>query len=142
MTRKHSASSKSGQKARGARPPSQRSLRVAEEIRHALSDILAQHHLSDPDLAGKTVTVTGVKISPDLRNAEIFVLPLGGEGGDVLVKALNRAQGYFRGELARAVKLRLSPLLRFHRDESFAEARRIEELLLDPVVRRDLKKGG
>jgi ribosome-binding factor A len=115
---------------------------VAEEIRHALADIFTHHHLNDPDLVGKSVTVTGVRSSPDLRNATVFVLPLGGEGGQTLVKALNRAQGYFRGELARAVKLRLVPNLSFELDGSFDEASRIEKLLHDPAVRRDLEKGG
>lgn len=116
----------------------QRQLRIAEEIRHALSAIIAGNHLSDPDLAGRMVTVTLVKISPDLRNATIFITPFGGGEAEKLVRALNRAGGYFRGELAHAVEMRVSPQLRFKIDDSFEEAGRIEKLLHDPVVRADI----
>lgn len=118
----------------------QRQLRIAEEIRHALSAIISENHLSDPDLSGRMVTVTLVRISPDLRNATIFITPFGGGEAEKLVRALNRAAGYFRGELARAVEMRVSPQLRFKIDDSFEEAGRIEKLLHDPVVRADLAK--
>jgi ribosome-binding factor A len=109
-------------------------------MRHALSDILRDNHLADPDLSGKIITVTEVRISPDLRNATAFVLPLGGTETDKTVQALNRAAGYFRGELGRAVKMQFTPTLRFRADETFEEASRIEKLLHDPVVARDLHK--
>ncbi|MBL8708464.1 MAG: 30S ribosome-binding factor RbfA [Rhodospirillaceae bacterium] len=122
----------------------QRQLRIAEEIRHALAGIIAENHLSDPDLAGQMVTVTLVKISPDLRNATIFITPFGIQqepgNAEKLVRALNRAAGYFRGEIARQVEMRVSPQLRFKIDDSFEEASRIEALLHDPVVRADLAK--
>lgn len=122
----------------------QRQLRVGEELRHALTSILAEDRLSDPDLAGKMVTVTSVRISPDLRNATIFITPFGinQEPGaaEILVRALNRAAGYFRGEMARMVDMRVSPQLRFKIDDSFEEANRIEQLLHDPVVRADIAK--
>ncbi|WP_374654423.1 30S ribosome-binding factor RbfA [Dongia sp.] len=118
----------------------QRQLRIAEEIRHALSGIIADNSLSDPDLAGRMITVTVVKISPDLRNATIFIAPFGGGDAEAIVRALNRAAGYFRGEVAREVDMRVSPQLRFKIDDSFEEASRIEALLHDPVVRADLAK--
>ena len=109
-------------------------------MRHALSGILREHHLVDPDLAGKIITVTEVRVSPDLRNATAFVLPLGGTDTEKTVQALNRAGGYFRGELGRAVKMQFTPTVRFRADETFEEASRIEKLLHDPVVARDLQK--
>jgi ribosome-binding factor A len=130
MSRKKTVTAKAGQ----------RQLRVGEEIRHALAEIIADNSLSDPDLAGRMVTVTSVKISPDLRNATIFILPFGGGDAETVVRALNRAAGYFRGEIARAVDMRVSPQLRFKIDDSFDEASRIEELLHDPVVRSDVAK--
>lgn len=122
----------------------QRQLRVGEELRHALAGIIAEDRLSDPDLAGKMITVTAVKISPDLRNATIFITPFAlgqsEEEATKLVRGLNRAAGYFRGELARMVEMRVSPQLRFRIDESFETANRIEQLLHDPVVRADIEK--
>src|SRR5262245_11079314 len=129
-------------KKKSSAPAGQRQLRVGEEMRHALSEILREHHLDDPDLHDKIITVTEVRISPDLRNATAFVLPLGGTETKKTVDALNRAAGYFRGELGRAVKMQFTPTLRFRADETFEEASRIERLLHDPVVARDLKKSG
>ncbi len=127
-------------KKRSSAAPGQRQLRVGEEIRHALTDIIAQDNLDDPDLAGRMVTVTQVSISPDLRNATAFVTPFGGGEADKLVAALNRAHGYFRRELARMVKLQFSPQIRFRADESFEQVDRIERLLHDPVVARDIAR--
>jgi ribosome-binding factor A len=131
-------------KKKSSAPTGQRPLRVGEEIRHALSHILTfeADRLDDPDLYGKQVTVTEVRISPDLRNATAFVVPLGstvsGEDSAPLIKALNRAAGYFRGMLAREVRMQFSPTIRFKLDESFEEASRIEAALHDPAVARDL----
>ncbi|MGH6892972.1 MAG: 30S ribosome-binding factor RbfA [Dongiaceae bacterium] len=125
-------------KKKSSAPAGQRQLRVGEEMRHALSEILREHHLADPDLSGRIITVTEVRISPDLRNATAFVLPLGGTDTPKVVEALNRASGYFRGELGRAVKMQFTPTIRFRADETFEEASRIEKLLHDPVVARDL----
>ena len=133
-------------KKKSSAAPGQRSLRVGEEIRHALSHILTfeMDRLDDPDLYGKSVTVTEVRVSPDLRNATAFVVPLGATVEDYeagpLIKALNRAAGYFRGMLAREVRLQFSPTIRFKLDESFDEASRIEGLLHDPAVARDLQR--
>jgi ribosome-binding factor A len=134
-------------KKKSSTPTGQRPLRVGEEVRHALSHILTfeMDRLDDPDLYGKSVTVTEVRISSDLRNATAFVVPLGraiqDEDPAPLIKALNRAAGYFRGMLAREVRLQFSPTIRFKLDESFDEASRIEGLLHDPAVARDLERG-
>jgi ribosome-binding factor A len=133
-------------KKKSSTPTGQRPLRVGEEIRHALSHILTHEtdRLSDPDLYGKSVTVTEVRISPDLRNATVFVVPLGatveGYDGAPLIKALNRAAGYFRGLLAREVRMQFSPTIRFKLDATFDEASRIEAILHDPAVAQDLER--
>jgi len=114
---------------------------VGEEVRHALARVLARGELSDPALDGQSVTVTEVRVSPDLRNATAFVTPLGGGGAAAVVKALNRAGGYFRGQLAHEVDLRYAPSVRFSADRSFEEASRVEALLHDPAVARDLGAG-
>ena len=131
-------------KKKSSTPTGQRPLRVGEEIRHALSHILTYEmdRLDDPELYGKSVTVTEVRVSHDLRSATAFVVPLGttveGTESAPLIKALNRAAGYFRGLLAREVRLQFSPTIRFKLDESFDEASRIESLLRDPAVAGDL----
>ena len=119
-------------------PAGQRQLRVGEEMRHALAEILREHHLDDPDLHDKIITVTEVRVSPDLRNATAFVMPLGGTDTEKTVEALNRASGYFRGELAHAINMRYAPTIRFRADATFEEASRIERILHDPSVARDL----
>lgn len=129
------------QGARGGRAPSQRQLRVGEEIRHALAQMVTQTEFRDPDLAGQTITVTEVKVSPDLRNATVFVTPLMGEA-ETVVPALQRASAYMRGQLARAVKLRHTPSLKFEYDDSFDQAERIGSVLQQADVERDLTDGG
>jgi ribosome-binding factor A len=119
--------------------PSQRQLRVGEALRHALVDILARGELRDPALAGAQVTVTEVRISPDLRAATAFVLPFGGGDAEALARGLNHAAGYFRKALADAVELRVAPTIRFEPDRAFGEAERVEALLRSPGVARDLK---
>jgi len=114
---------------------------VGEELRHALVRILARGDLRDPDLTGAQVTVTGVDISPDLRNATAYVTPFGGGQAEVLAAALNRAAGYFRAQLAHDVKLRYVPGIHFEIDRSFDHASRIDRLLHDPRVARDLTGG-
>jgi ribosome-binding factor A len=107
-------------------------------MRHALAHLLASGEIHDPDLAGASLTVTEVRMSPDLRNANIFFTPLGGEGGPRILKALKRAQPFIRRRLAEAVRLRVAPQLWFELDTSFDAAGRIEAVLQDPQVRRDL----
>jgi ribosome-binding factor A len=123
---------------KGERRPSQRPLRVGEEMRHALVQLLASDEIRDPDLHGTIVTVTEVRMSPDLRNANIFFVPLGGERAPEILKAFKRATPFIRGRLAQAVQLRVAPQLWFELDKSFEAATRIETVLKDPLVRRDL----
>jgi ribosome-binding factor A len=118
--------------------PSQRQLRVGEELRHALVEILPRAHFRDPELQGVSLTVTEVRASPDLKHATAFVTPLGGRGAEVVVKALNRAAAYLRGEVARMVQLRHAPELVFAADRSFDQASRIDAALRRPDVQRDL----
>jgi ribosome-binding factor A len=120
------------------KPPSQRQLRAGEIIRHALMDIFTREPLADPDLQGKSITITEVRISPDLRAATAFAAPLGGEDMGKTIIALNRAAGFLRGRLAREIEMRVTPTVRFVADDSYDEARRIDQLLSSPRVRRDL----
>lgn len=118
--------------------PSQRQLRVGEELRHALAWILERGELHDPGLHGASVTVTEVSVSPDLRNATAFVMSLGGEAMDDIVAALNRARPFLRRRVAAQVRLRFVPDITFRADETFDQADRIAELLKDPQVVHDL----
>ena len=127
-----------GTSARRDKAPSHRQLRVGEELRHALSRILARGELRDPAFADLNLTVTEVRVSPDLRSATAFVVPLGGGGLEAAVVALNHAGGFFRSRLAQEVALRHAPRIAFAPDRSFDEARRIDEILERPRVRRDL----
>jgi len=121
------------------RAPSQRQLRVGEELRHALARILARGELRDPALVGAQVTVTEVRVGPDLRNATAYVTPLGGGDAGRLVAALRHAAPYLRGRIAEEVRLRLAPTIQFEADRSFDRADRIERLLHEPAVARDLE---
>ncbi|UEM03544.1 30S ribosome-binding factor RbfA [Skermanella rosea] len=123
---------------RAGRNPSQRQLRVGEELRHALAEVLRRGDFRDPDLQDLNVTVTEVRISPDLRNATAFITPLGGGHSEETVAALRRAAAFFRSQIARAVKLRYVPTLSFEADTSFEYADHINRLLHDPEVARDL----
>src|SRR5947209_3383935 len=97
---------------------SQRQLRVGEMLRHALSDILRETEIRDPELIGVSVTVTQVKPSPDMRHATVFVEPLGGVNAEGTIAALNRHRGFLRGELGRGIELKFTPELRFVEDTS------------------------
>src|SRR3954454_24172219 len=123
---------------RSARGPSQRQLRVGEELRHALAEVLRRGDFRDPELQNLNVTVTEVRISPDLRNATAFITPLGGGQVDETVAAMRRAAAFFRAQIARAIKLRYVPTLSFEADTSFEYADHINRLLHDPEVARDL----
>ena len=120
--------------------PSQRALRVGELIRHALAEMLARGDVHDPVLEGRLITVPEVRMSPDLRLATIYVMPLGGKDITEVIEALERNKRYLRGELAHHVNLKFAPEIRFHADERFDEAERIEKLLRTPAVQRDLKR--
>jgi ribosome-binding factor A len=118
--------------------PTQRQLRVGELIRHELAAILARGRVNDPDLDGKIITIPEVRLSPDLKIATVYVMPLGGKGGPVIVKALARNARFIKGEMGKGMReMRSIPDLRFRFDEMFDEAARIDALLHDPRVTRD-----
>lgn len=123
--------------------PSQRQLRAGELVRHALVEIFQREDLRDPALAGVSLTVTEVRLSPDLKQATVFVSPLGAsidkEKHPEIVRALDHAAPHLRHLLGQRIDMKFTPALKFRSDESFAEARRIDELLASPKVARDLK---
>ena len=123
---------------RGPSAPGPRPLRVGEELRHVLAHIFEQGRLHDPALAGLALTVTEVRVSPDLKNATAYVMPLAGAHAGEAMEALKRASGFLRRELAQAVKLRIVPTIGFALDTSFEHASRIDALLHRPEVARDL----
>jgi ribosome-binding factor A len=119
--------------------PSQRQLRAGELIRHALVEIITEANLTDPALLGVSVTITEVRMGPDLRHATVFVEPLGGDHASEVVQALNRHARFLRGRLGRQIDMKFTPELRFLHDESFDEAQRMNRLFDDPKVRQDLE---
>lgn len=124
------------------RPPSSRQLRVGEAIRHALAAALERGEVRDPGLHGNPVTVTEVRVSPDLGHATAFVVPFGLQPGSgeiaEIVAALNRAAPFLRHRVAEAVRTRYAPEIVFRADTTFDEAHRIHSLLTKPEVARDL----
>ncbi len=130
--------SRSSTKSTPFKPPSQRQQRVAEEIRHALAFIFERGGFRDPALVGALVTVTGVKVSPDLANATVFVTPLGGGDPKPLIAALTRAQSYVRHEVAQRLELRQAPKFSFAADLGFDAIDEVEAILRRPEVRRDI----
>ncbi|HUB97224.1 MAG TPA: 30S ribosome-binding factor RbfA [Stellaceae bacterium] len=128
--------------ARTARPKTgQRPLRVGEELRHALARVFERGELHDPDLAGATVTVTEVRVSPDLRRATAYVMPLGGARQAEVMVALRRSAPFLRRAIGRSVTLRLVPDLAFELDTAFDHAHSISAALRRPEVERDLAPG-
>ena len=121
--------------------PSQRQLRVGELIRHTMAEMLARGDIHDPVIEGHMITVPEVRMSPDLRQATIYVMPLGGRDQAEVLAALDRNKKFLRGEIARRVNLKFAPEIRFRADERFDEAERIEKLLRTPRVRKDLDSG-
>jgi len=115
-----------------------RLLRVGEQVRHVLSDVLMRGDVHDDVLAAHSVSVTEVRMSPDLRHATVFVKPLLGADEKQVLDALKRNVKYLRGEVAKRVNLKFSAQLKFLPDESFDEASRIDTLLRRPEVARDL----
>jgi ribosome-binding factor A len=118
--------------------PSQRQLRVAEEIRHVLAGVFARHEFRDPELAQAEVTVTEVRISPDLKHATVFVARLGRPDIDLLLPSLKRASAYLRGQVGQALRLRHAPDLHFQPDTALEYAMKIDKLMHQPEVARDL----
>ena len=120
--------------------PSQRQQRVAELIRHALAEVLQRGDIQDPVLGSHVVTVPEVRMSPDLKLATAYVMPLGGQDEAPVIAALDRHKKILRQEVARRVNLKYAPDLRFRRDETFDEAARIDQLLRSEKVQRDLER--
>ena len=120
---------------------SQRQLRVGELIRHELAGMLSRGDIHDPVVEKHMITVPEVRMSPDLRLATIYIMPLGGRDEQEVLDALERNKKYVRGEISRRVNLKFAPEVRFRLDEQFSEAERIEKLLRTPVVQRDLTPG-
>lgn len=121
--------------------PSQRQLRVAEEIRHVLAGLFERRDFRDPELAEAQITVTEVRISPDLKHATVFVSRLGRQDVDALLPALKRAAPFFRNQVAHALRLKFAPELSFQPDHALDYAANIDRLLHQPAVARDLDKG-
>jgi ribosome-binding factor A len=118
--------------------PSQRMLRVGELVRHTLAELLTKSAIHDPALEGEIVTVPDVRMSPDLKLATVYVMPLGGKNVSEVLAALDRHKSFVRGEVARRVNLRFAPDVRFKPDPSFEQGRKIDALLASPEVQRDL----
>jgi ribosome-binding factor A len=118
--------------------PNQRQLRVGEELRHSIAAILMRDELHDPDLAGVSITVSEVRPSPDMKHAIVFVTTLNGEKMDTVLPALRRAASFLRGQVSKSVRLRHTPQLSFQADTSFDYAQKINTLLHQDVIARDL----
>ena len=117
-------------------------LRVAELIRHALADLLSRGAVMDPALDGKVVTVPDVKMSPDLKLATAYVTPLGGQGTDDVIAALERHKKHLRTEVAHRIAMKFAPDLRFRADTSFDYSQSVDAILRSPKVRQDLDRDG
>lgn len=125
---------------RSSRQPSQRQLRVGELLRHALSEMLTRGEIREPVLEKTVVTVLEVTISPDLKQAKAFVMPLGGLKQDEVLEALRRSKKFIRGQVSRTVNLKYAPEISFHIDTSFENSAKIDRLLHEVGVSRDLPK--
>ncbi|MCR5878025.1 30S ribosome-binding factor RbfA [Phenylobacterium sp. J367] len=119
--------------------PTQRQLRAGELMRHALVEVLREEDITDSALEGVSVTVTEIRMSPDLRHATVFVEPLGGGHAEEVVAGLNRHAKFLRGRLGKHIDMKFTPDLRFLHDESFNEAARMNRLFADPRVAQDLR---
>lgn len=122
-------------------PPGQRQLRVGEEIRHALSSIFMRGELHEAELRDASITVSEVRVSPDLKNATAYVMPLGGGNREEVLDALRELSPTLRTLVGSKIRLKYTPRISFRLDESFDEAHRINSLLQKPEVVRDIKDG-
>jgi ribosome-binding factor A len=134
MTRKKASSVNS------AKGPTQRMLRIGELVRHKVSEMLIRGDIHDDVIAGHSITIPEVRISPDLKLATVYVMPLGGKNIKPVIEALTRNKGYIRKEVSHTLNLRYAPDLRFLEDKTFEEATRIDRLLDSPHVRQDVDK--
>nr|WP_194298718.1 30S ribosome-binding factor RbfA [Acetobacter fallax] len=119
--------------------PSQRQLRVSEEVRRVLAEVFARTTFRDPDLAGVIITVTEVRISPDLKHATAFVARLGRNDVDAVLPALKRVSSFLRTQLSHTLRLRMAPEIHFQPDTALDYAMEVDALLRKPEVQRDLK---
>ncbi|WDR06460.1 30S ribosome-binding factor RbfA [Devosia rhodophyticola] len=119
--------------------PSQRMLRVGELVRHALAAMFARGEVEDDALRGAVVTVPEVRMTPDLKLANVYIMPLGGERAEEVVAALNRHRKFIRGQVAPQISMKYAPDVRFYVDDTFEEASRIDALLRSDKVRQDLE---
>lgn len=117
-----------------------RLLKVGEQVRHVISEILTRQQVHDDTLSARTVSVTEVRMTPDLRVANVYVKPLLGEDEELVLKALRTNTAFFQREVAQRLRLKFAAKIQFRADESFDEASRIDALLNDPRVRRDLNR--
>ncbi|MBS0238827.1 MAG: 30S ribosome-binding factor RbfA [Proteobacteria bacterium] len=127
-------------KSASSKAPSQRMLRIGELVRHKLSELLARGEIHDDVLASHVVTIPEVRLTPDLKLATVYVMPLGGSDVKPVIEALTRNKKYIRAEVAHTLNLRYAPDLRFREDETFEEATRIDRLLDSDRVRQDTQK--
>jgi ribosome-binding factor A len=132
MTRKKSTTPGKG--------PSQRMLRIGELIRHKIAEMLIRGDIHDDVIAGHSITIPEVRISPDMKIATVYVMPLGGKDVKPVIDSLTRHKKYIRTQVAQTLNLRYAPDLRFREDETFEEATRIDRLLDSPKVRQDVEK--
>lgn len=116
-------------------------LRVGELVRHAVSELLTRSDINDSALEGKVVTIPDVRMSPDLKLATVYVMPLGGDNVADVLAALDRHKKFLRGEIARRITLRFAPDVRFKADPSFDQGCKIDALLNSPKVKQDLEQG-
>ncbi len=126
-------------KSAAGREPSQRQLRVGESVRHAIAELLTRSDMIDPELDGKVITVTEVTISPDLRQATAYVMPLGGEDVDTTIEALNRNRKFFRGRIAKALTTKFTPEITFASDGSFDYSDKMRILFETPDFHRPVE---
>lgn len=120
---------------------SQRPLRIGEEMRHVLSDVFIRGECRSPELFDVTITISEVRVAPDMKNATAFFMPLAGQNKEKLLTVLQESAPEIRHLVSKRMKLRHTPRIRFELDESFEVAHRIEALLASPEVAKDLKKG-
>jgi len=135
---RHQKPHRGGRDAHADTGPSQRQLRAGELVRHAIAGILREEDIQDPAVSGVSVTLTEVRMSPDLKHATCYVEPLGGANAAEVVRGLNRASKFLRGRLGRVVDLKFTPDLHFRHDESFDTAAHMNSLFSRPEVARDL----
>ncbi len=120
--------------------PSQRMLRMGELVRHALAEMFSRGEVHDPVLETHVITIPEVAMTPDLRHATAYVMPLGGKDARAVIDALNRNKKYMRGVVAKKINAKFTPDLHFRIDERFDRADEIDRLLKQPEVQRDLKR--